>query len=349
MITLGIDAHKSLHVAVAVNGNGREVGTWEGPNSMDGWRDLIGWAGRWEARQWGVEGSGGYGRGLSQELVHAGEKVYEVNPRLTAQARRRSRRRDKSDRLDARAVAAAVLREEDGLPMVTEGDEDAVALEVMARERERVKSQVDRLRNQLHNRLFQADPAYREKFPSLLKLETVKGLEEFAQQDASLVGRARAAAVRRVASALRLMIEQEGELRNEIEALAGARFAFLAGIRGVALLTAGSLAAVLGTRSFGSGDRFAAYSGAVPVETSSAGRVRHRLNRGGSRRLNSMLYRIALTQWRCGGEGRQYIERRMAEGKSWLEAVRALKRHIARAIWRAWQEHYAQPSAGPSA
>ena len=63
---------------------------------------------------------------------------------------------------------------------------------------------------------------------------------------------------------------------------------------------------------------------------------------GGNRRLNRVLYLIALTQWSKGGPGRCYIERRMAQGKSWLEAVRALKRFIARIVWRLWQRHYAQ-------
>ena len=63
---------------------------------------------------------------------------------------------------------------------------------------------------------------------------------------------------------------------------------------------------------------------------------------GGNRRLNRVLYIIALTQWNHGGAGRRYIERRMEQGKSWLEAVRALKRFIARAVWRLWQRHYAQ-------
>jgi transposase len=82
----------------------------------------------------------------------------------------------------------------------------------------------------------------------------------------------------------------------------------------------------------------AAYAGTAPLETSSAGRVRHRLNRGGNRRLNAILYRIVLTQARHSSEARTYLNRRMSEGKTRKEAVRALKRFIIRAVWRLWQE-----------
>ena len=149
------------------------------------------------------------------------------------------------------------------------------------------------------------------------------------------------AAVRRVASVLRLVLEQHQQITREIESLSGARYGALTEIQGVARLTAGILAGILGTRTFTTDDQFATYGGASPIETSSAGRVRHRLNRGGNRRLNRVLYFIALTQWKQGGAGQIYIQRRMEQGKSWLEAVRALKRFIARAVWRLWQRHYA--------
>jgi len=74
------------------------------------------------------------------------------------------------------------------------------------------------------------------------------------------------------------------------------------------------------------------------LEVSSAGRVRHRLNRGGNRRLNAILFRIALTQLRAWPDAKAYVARRMSEGKTKREAIRALKRSLIRAIWRLWQE-----------
>ena len=86
----------------------------------------------------------------------------------------------------------------------------------------------------------------------------------------------------------------------------------------------------------------------APLEASSAGVVRHRLNGGGNRRLNAILYRIALTQARYSSEARAYLNRRVTEGKTRREALRALKRFLIRAIWRLWQECGAQDAVIPA-
>src|SRR6185312_4858742 len=102
-------------------------------------------------------------------------------------------------------------------------------------------------------------------------------------------------------------------------------------------LTAGSLAGILGCgHRFRSEAQLAAYAGVAPLEASSAGHLRHRLNRGGNRRLNAVVYRIALTQARCHPPAQAYLARRLSEGKTKREALRALKRYIIRAIWRMW-------------
>jgi transposase len=70
MITLGVDAHKRLHVATALDETGREIGQWRGPNTDVGWLSALRWANTLGAvHQWGIEGAWGYGRGLAQYLV----------------------------------------------------------------------------------------------------------------------------------------------------------------------------------------------------------------------------------------------------------------------------------------
>jgi hypothetical protein len=104
-------------------------------------------------------------------------------------------------------------------------------------------------------------------------------------------------------------------------------------------------------RNHGPGNRFAseallaAYAGGAPLKASSAGSVRHRLNRHGNRRLNAILYRIVLTQARGFPEAKAYLTRRTSQGKTMREAFRALKRYIIRAIWRLWQRCQATPDA----
>jgi transposase len=106
------------------------------------------------------------------------------------------------------------------------------------------------------------------------------------------------------------------------------------------------LAGILGPgQRFASDAELVAYTGAAPLGASSAGAVRHRLNRGGNRRLNAILHRIAVTQARHPTEGRAYLDRRRAEGRTTREAMRALKCFLIRRIWRLWLECPATPVA----
>ena len=339
VITVGVDAHKQVHAAVALDDAGREVGRWRGPNSARGWAELREWATQWSTpRQWGIEGAWNYGRGLAQHLVVAGESAYEINPRWTAQRRRSARRPGKSDALDATAVALLVWREAATLPRVAAEDETGV-LDLLVTEREGALTEATRLRNQVHQLLLQLDPEYRVHLPSLLSEPGVVALEQYAAPGPGRLDQERAAAVRRLAQRLRLALTQAEDLAAQIRARTRARFAPLTRLCGVSLLTAGALAGILGPgHRFRTDAQLAAYAGAAPLEASSAGRERHRLNRGGNRRLNAILYRIALTQARASDEAKAYLARREAGGTSRREAIRALKRFLVRAIWRLWQE-----------
>ena len=344
MITIGVDAHKQVHVAVAVDATGRELARWRGANRPDAWTAVLAWAvALGSPRQWGIEGAWHYGRGLAQFLVAAGETVYDVNPRLTAQGRRRARQRDKTDRLDARAVARTVQQEE-RLPAVAAEDETAV-LDLLVTERDAALAEATRVRNQAHSLLLQLDPAYQEKLPALTSQAGLRALESYAVAGDSDLQQQRAAAVRRLAQRLRVVLSQAKELEEQIHQRVRARFLPLTQICGVNLLTAAALASLLGPgQRFTSDAQVAAYAGVAPLEASSAGQVRHRLNRGGNRRLNCLLHRIALAQARWSPEAQTYLARRQAEGKTWREAIRALKRHLIRAIWQRWQECQAQPA-----
>lgn len=338
MITIGVDAHKRVHVAVAVDGLGRELGQWKGLNNLDGWKDLEEWATELgSSRQWGIEGAWNYGRGLAQHLVNAGETVYEVNPALKALGRRRARKHDKNDQLDARAVALALLREDVDLPRVTVEDETAV-LELLTLERENALAEVTRLRNQIHHLLLQSDPEYKTHLPNLQTKKGLRALKSYSAETKNVLQQHRVEAVHRLAQRLSLALEQAEELARKIRALAQERFSALTNLCGIDLLTAGTLAGIIGPgRRFKTDVQLAAYAGVAPLEASSAERVRHRLNPGGNRRLNAILYRIALTQARHSKEARAYLDRRIGEGKTRREAFRALKRYIIRAIWRLWQ------------
>ncbi len=276
MLTIGVDAHKRVHMAVAVDAAGREVARWRGANSVDGWRQIAAWAaGLGGVARWGIEGAWNDGRGLAQHLVAAGVEVYEVNPRWTAAGRRRARRPDKSDRLDARAVALLAWREAATLPAVAAEDDTAV-LDLLVTEREGAIAEATRLRNQAHQLLLQLDPDYAKHLPRLRTKAGARALETYTSADPGPLQQQRAAAVRRLAQRLRLALEQAEALAAQLRALAAPRFAPLAGILGPG-------------RRFATAAQLAASAGVAPQETSSAERVRHRRNRGGNRRLNAIL------------------------------------------------------------
>lgn len=117
-------------------------------------------------RCWWIEGAWGYGRGLAQSLVRDGEAVVDVNPRLSAGMRRRSRGQGKSDRLDAQAVARVVCREETALPAVAEEDGTTV-LALWSRERRALVAEATRLRNRAHRVLADLDATYQTTIPDL--------------------------------------------------------------------------------------------------------------------------------------------------------------------------------------
>jgi len=86
---------------------------------------------------------------------------------------------------------------------------------------------------------------------------------------------------------------------------------------------------------FATDNRFASYTGTAPIEFSSGGRVTHRLSRRGNRRLNHALHIAAITQIRHPhSPGRAYYDRKLAEGKTPREAIRALKRRLSDVAWR---------------
>jgi transposase len=158
MVTLGVDAHKAVHQALALDAVGTVLGSWRGATTPHQWQQLLAWAATFPGpRQGGIEGAWKYGRGLAQFLVTHEEHVYEVNPRCAAQGRRRARTPGKHDRLDAHAVAQLVRDEGTPLPRVA-AEDHTVVLDLVVIERETALGEATRLRNQIHQLLLQVDP-----------------------------------------------------------------------------------------------------------------------------------------------------------------------------------------------
>ena len=114
-------------------------------------------------------------------------------------------------------------------------------------------------------------------------------------------------------------------------------------------LTAAKLVGeIAGASRFSSDAKLARSAGLAPVPVSSGKTNRHRLDRGGNRQINAAVHRVAVTRARCHPETQTYIARRTAEGKTHREALRCLKRHLARRIWHLLQPPTPEQRTAPS-
>lgn len=343
MIWIGVDAHKKVLVATAINDAGQVVARWKGKNGVPDWQEFFSWVTALEEPALiGIEGAYSYGRGLGQSLVARALTVYDINPRWTAAYRQTARRQHKTDALDALAVALVAQRDAPDLPEVHLDDVSSL-LQLLVSERDSAQAESVRLRNQLHVHLFQLGL----DAPTIDSAAKLRRVLEDLPAALTALDEQRLVAVQRLAQRCFLALDDVAHCTAEIQALAKEHFAPLTGIHGIGLLTAGVIASHLGPgERFTSEAQVAAYAGVAPLEASSAGHLRHRLNRSGCRKLNAAFYFIALSQLRSPtSPGRLYIDRRRAEGRTLREALRALKRFIARAVFRAWKECVPPPLA----
>ena len=118
---------------------------------------------------------------------------------------------------------------------------------------------------------------------------------------------------------------------------------------GLGPLTAAKLVGeIAGASRYAIDAKLARAAGVAPIPVSSGKTNRHRLDRGGNRQINATIHRIAVTRLRCHPETQDYIARKRAEGKSTKEAIRCLKRHLARRIWHLLQAPHPDRGTPPS-
>ncbi|MBS1886762.1 MAG: IS110 family transposase [Actinobacteria bacterium] len=334
MIVIGTDTHKRTHTCAAVDAaTGRLAGELTAAAREPGFRELLAWGrGLDEERIWAIEDCRHVSGSLERFLVAAGERVVRVPPKLTGQGRRGGRRAGKSDPIDALAVARAALREgPDTLP-AAHLDEEALEIKLLLDHREdlvgaRTEDQC-RLRWHLH-----------DLWPDLEipagALDRAVWLERLSRR-LSRAGRGtRVRIARELVVEIRRRTRRIKELGREIAALVEARAPALLALEGCGPLSAARLIAeTAGAGRLATDSKFARLAGVAPIPASSGERTRHRLDRGGNRRLNCALHRIAVTQGRHHPPAREFLARKQAEGKSRREALRCLKRHLARRVWR---------------
>jgi transposase len=320
------------HTAVAIDrATGRSVGELTVKARDAGHERLHAWArGLDEDRIFALEDCRHVSGRLERHLLLGEQTVVRVPTKLMAGTRRRSRHRGKSDPIDAEAVARAAIAHPDLPAARLEGVERDLRLLVDHRESlvaQRTKAQ-SKLRWLLHSidPEICVPPRALDRYRHLDRLEThLAGLAQSVEVRIArcLVGRCRE------------LTREAGVVQKEIVAIVRVLAPELLAVPGCAELTAAKIVGkVAGVGRFGSEAKLALHAGVAPLEVSSGERTRHRLNRSGNRQLNAALHRIAVTQMRIYGPAKAYVERRQQEGLSKREALRCLKRHLARVVYR---------------
>lgn len=321
-VAIGIDTHRERHSACALDRLGRPLGELELAADEGGYASLWRWARALGEPTFALEGSGSYGAGLARYLLEREARVYECE-----RPTRRDRRRGKSDAIDAAAAARRLLAGE-GLAQ-PRGFGAREQLRVLLLERRSARTASMAALNQLHALAITAPPAVR------CRLEGLRGLA-LAKRATNL--RCQAAAVptlRRLGRRALALAEEVELVDRELETLVGRLAPSLLEECGVGPVCAAQLLVSSGEPArMRSEAAFAALAGTSPVDASSGRQQRHRLNRGGDRQLNSALYAIALNRKRAHGPTRAYYERLLAGGKTKREALRCVKRILARHFYR---------------
>lgn len=334
MVLIGVDPHKASHTAVAIGSDERPIAQLRVASDRSQLQQLLAWAKPLgEERTWAIESAAGLGRLLAQQLVTAGETVVDVPATLAARVRLLgSTKAAKNDPNDALSTAVAGLRHRDLRPVVA--DDHAAVLRMLA---DRHKDLVA-LRTQTACRLH---VALRELIaggaPLRLKADRAAMLLRNVRPTTAVEAERKRLAHDLVADVRRLDRDIAAVKVRIADAVAAADTALLE-LHGVGPIVAAIVLGHVGDpRRFPTRDRFASYNGTAPIEASSGPRARHRLNPRGNRQLNHALHLIAVTQVAHDTPGRAYYERKLAEGKTKKEALRALKRRISDAVWHQLQ------------
>ena len=337
MILLGADMHKSSHtIAGVAAATGELLGDETIRVGERGFAAALDWArGLGAERVWALEDCRHVSGSFERFLLVNGERVVRVATRLMAGERRAGRERGKSDRIDAVAVARAALREGiDRLPVAElAGVELDIRLLVDHRER------LVRMRTALYNDvLWHLHDLWPEQtFPGCALLSK-KWTSHIARRLARAEQTARVRIARDELRHMRELTDTINALKAEIANLVAQVAPQLLDEPGFGPLTAGKLIGeIAGAQRFSSDAKLARAGGIAPIPVSSGKSNRHRLDRGGNRQINTAIHRVAVTRARCHPETKAYIHRKRAEGKTTKDAIRCLKRHLARRIWHLLQ------------
>lgn len=329
-VVIGVDPHKRSATIEVLDKSEKVLATGRFGTDRDGYKELLAAGRGWPDRLWAVEGCEGVGRHIAQRLVADGEPVVDVPAKLSARVRVFSTGQGrKTDATDAHSVAVVALRTAGLRPVQVDGA--TVALRLLVDRRDELGAARTLTVNRLHRLLVELIPGGAKTFLSATQAKAL--LATVRPRD--LVGKTR----RKLAA--ELIAELDGidkrikvataELRELVEATGST----LLELHGVGPSGAARLLGDIGDVSrFPTRGHFASCNGTAPIDASSGQQNRHRRSRASNRRINRVLHIMAIVQLRNDTEGRAYYRRKLAAGKTPMEAIRALKRRLSDIVYR---------------
>lgn len=329
-IVIGLDPHKDVLVAVAVDGNGGQLDVKDATARPRGYRALLAWARKLGPHRWAVEDVRHVAAGLVRFLLAEDEQVVWVPTHMSSDYRRRVRAVGKSDPIDALACARAALAED--LPVAVP-ETDVREIKMLLDHREDLVGEMVRMCCRLRWHLHDIDPDFAATIPAR-KLHRTKWnamvVAFLRERDGGVAVSICLDLIERIKD----LGDRAGRLERELEERVKVEAPQLLELPGCGPMSAARIVAETGDPArFKSAAAFAMFTGCAPIPASSGNSQRVRLNRGGNRRMNAALHRIAITQKRMHPPAQDYLATRQMLGNSNTEAIRALKRHLARRVF----------------
>jgi len=342
-VVIGMDPHKRSATIEIIDDRQKVLSGGRFGTDRDGYRAMLAAGRKFGDRIWAVEGCNGIGRHIAQRLVADGEPVVDVPAKLSARARVFSTGQGrKTDPAGAHSVALAGLHSP-GLRVIT-ADDAMVALRLLADRRDELGVARSQTVNRLHRLLLDLLPGGAKKFLSAAQAKDL--LATVRPRD--IAGKTRRRLAAEMVTELTRIDKRIKTADTELKELVTATGSSLLQLHGIGPSGAARLLGDVGDIArFADKGRFASWNGTAPLDASSGDQVRHRLSRAGNRRINRTLHIMAIVALRNDTEGRAYYRRKLAAGKTTMEALRCLKRRLSDVVYQQMRTDAKRLAAGP--
>ena len=344
-VVIGMDPHKRSVTIEVMTADETVLGGGRYATDEAGFAEMRRYVSQFPDRIWAIEGCSGIGHHVAVRLLAAGENVVDVPPKLSARARVFATGQGrKTDATDAHSIALVGTRMTGLRPVVN--DEQLAVLRLLVDRRRSLGEEHTRKTSQLHQLLLELIPGGAKKDLSAAQAKAL--LAKVRPRD--VVGKTRRRVAAELVADLERIYARKKEANKELTELVRATGTTLLDLHGIGPTGAARLLVEVGdiTR-FPNKAHFASWNGTAPLDASSGDQVRHRLSRKGNRQINRVLHTMARVQLRNPTEGRAYYDRKKADGKAPMEAMRCVKRRLSDIVFQTMLNDAVRTTAAPTA